>query len=121
MTKLPLSSLKSVFSLPFVSCSSAFFDPSIAFALRIVPAMSIPLIAPSRSATFAVPPSAFLSAVTVLPTVVTSSATLPRPSRTSLFATSRSSGPTLTSASVCFSAKLLSFALTAAAPASVPW
>ena len=92
----PVSSVKSVFCPPFACCSSALFEPSSARACRIAPAMSTPLSAPSFSATFAVPPSAFFSAVTVLPVVVTSSATLPRPSSRSLFAASRSSGPMLT-------------------------
>ena len=66
------------------------------------------------------PPGDYPVAVTVVPAVVTSSATLPRPSSTSLSRASFMSGLMLTLARFCFTATWLLLALTDSAPARLP-
>src|SRR5947207_10360846 len=89
--KLAESSEKSVLSLLSAACPDCL--PAAARALRSSPAMSMPLIAPSRRRTFAAPESDRFIAPAVAPAAASSSATLPFPSRRSWCATSLSSGP----------------------------
>ena len=63
---------------------------------RTLPAISIPLMAPSAKLRAALPAKPFLSALTVLPAVVTSIFTVPVPLSISLLMASTSSGPTET-------------------------
>src|SRR5437762_3397142 len=89
--KLAESSAKSVLSLLSAACPDCL--PAAARALRSSPAMSMPLIAPSRRRTFAAPESDRFIAPAVAPAAASSSATLPFPSRRSWCATSLTSGP----------------------------
>ena len=105
MTKLPLNSENSVFLLLSAPCVCCPFNvPSLALASLMVRAMSMPLIAPSRRFTAALPFKARLSAPTVAPVVRTSTLTLPLPSSVSLLARSLSSGAIITPLKFCLMA-----------------
>jgi hypothetical protein len=97
--------------------------PSLALALRIEPAISMPFSAPSASLSEALPFSAFFSALTVSPCVVTSAATSPLPSMMSLSARSLTRGPMLMPLNRCRTAKVgvAGAALMVIALASFPW
>ena len=121
--KLAESSEKSVFSTGLAAADfSPLSAPSLAFAWRSEPAISTPLIAPSASRIAAVPFSAFLIAVMVLPCPLTSSETLPLPSSESKLAASFNMGPMLMPVRFCLTAMTgVAAACTERLPASAPW
>ena len=120
MTKLAVISEKSVRCAVSEVCCCADFEPNAALVLRSASVRLMPLTAPSRSATRAVPASAFFIALTVAPAAVTSSATLPRPSTASRPAASLTRGPMATLLSDSFNAMRLPLAFSVSAPARVP-
>ncbi len=106
MSKVAVSSLKSVF-LDLSALASLVLNTFTLFLIsRMLPAISTPLIAPSAKLSAALPAKAFLSAPTVLPCVVTSILTVPVPDNMSLLMASTNNGPIETLFMFCLNAIL---------------
>ena len=106
ISKVAVSSLKSVFLV--LSALASFFPIILIlfFRLRMLPAMSTPFSAPSTKLSEALPNKPFLSAPTELPCVVTSIFTVPVPESMSLLIASTNSGPIETPFIFCLKAML---------------